>query len=609
MAETSVAYPSKYIEDKTDPYLLLFPHRYDYIWAEHPHPGHAPNWQTESRHPLSDRLIQQGAFLYGIRFGSFTQYGLIDIDAGSIYHPQRDPLAYRRIVAVLEPLGLTRYLICTSSYSGGLHIYLPFPTPQKTWEIAIALQSLIENAGFKVAQGQLELFPNPKPYSVSGTPSLYKAHRLPMQAGSYLLDENLNLMWSDTELFAQQWLRVQVGNDLDDRKLKQILRQAHRHQFRLSAKADKFLNDLNAEIEAGWSGSGQTNRLLGRIALRSYIFGHLLSGSEPLEGRVLATEIARVAQALPGYREFCNHQHEIEKRAADWAACVERSHYFAYGTPPKGKYQPKQAALTQDTEPTWNVQQSQNARARISQGIAQLIETNSLPAKATERFKVLTSFGIGGATLYRHRDLWHPAHLWKTPPEPPPTSVLEPAGTEEAVPAAQTTKSLLLGNGGNMARDAELGTIDTPDRPSAGSNPQAVHQLLQRIKPQRASEELMSKPLSVNLDLEKAKLPGQVEGLARFLGSTDLVLVREGLSRLGGQVEEDGTGGDAEAVLRAIATGLAALGDRPVESMLQALVRQRVRERLSLVELRRWWGWMRQVAGGRPWAGSRPRSG
>jgi hypothetical protein len=75
-----------------DPFLALFPHRYDFIWAEHSNPGEAVEWQTERRYPLSDRLIDQGSTLYGVRFGSRTSYGLLDIDADSLYHPKNELL-------------------------------------------------------------------------------------------------------------------------------------------------------------------------------------------------------------------------------------------------------------------------------------------------------------------------------------------------------------------------------------------------------------------------------------------------------------------------------------------------------------------------------------
>lgn len=57
------------VPEADDAFLALFPHRHDYIWTEHPQPTANPEWQTESRHPLSDRLVRQSGYLYGVRFG------------------------------------------------------------------------------------------------------------------------------------------------------------------------------------------------------------------------------------------------------------------------------------------------------------------------------------------------------------------------------------------------------------------------------------------------------------------------------------------------------------------------------------------------------------
>ena len=139
---------SKFIVETLSEFLALWPHRFDYIYAPHPDPGTKPEWQTESRHPLTDRLFLQGAYLYGVRPGSNTCYGLIDIDKGSPYHPQRDPMAIARIVEALEPLGLVTCLKLTSSDSKGLHIYFPFFEEVPSWQLALAVATLLEKAGF-----------------------------------------------------------------------------------------------------------------------------------------------------------------------------------------------------------------------------------------------------------------------------------------------------------------------------------------------------------------------------------------------------------------------------------------------------------------------------
>ena len=397
-----------------DEFLALFPHRFDYIWAEHPDPGAAVEWKTESRHPLSDRLIQQSAYLYGVRFAAETRYCLLDIDAGSLYHPNHDPQAIARITAALEPLGLVRSIACTSSYSSGLHLYFPFQQFQSSWQLAIVLACLLENAGFKLQPGQLEVFPNPKPYATDGHLSLFNAHRLPLQLGSYLLNPALQPIWSDSSAFVRQWQLAQQHNDIDRRTLKQVLKQAKRKHFGISGKAEKFVNDLNAEIELGWTGAGQTNRLLGRITMRAYIFHHILSGSAPLEGQALVDEIVETARSLPGYSEWCRHQHELEQRAEEWARCIEGSHYFHFGDQlqkPRPEPQDPELIAAIDHAPSWNQRRSAATRDRIRAAIANLLETNSLPIHATARFQALLKYRIGGASLYRHRDLWHPNYF------------------------------------------------------------------------------------------------------------------------------------------------------------------------------------------------------
>lgn len=399
----------RFIQEWNDTFLSLFPHRYDYLWAEHPNPGEKPNWQTESRHPLPDRLIQQGALLYGVRFGSTTEYIVLDLDRGSAYNPIRDPFAWKRITAALEPLGLVQFVLCTSSDSKGLHIYFPFDTAQRTWAIALAVSTLIENAGFKLAPGQLEVFPNRKPYAPSGEMTLYNGHRLPMQAGSYLLDQDLRLIWGDQQTFVEYWQFAQRRNQVDTKTIDRTIKAARRKQYRISGKANKFLNDLNAEIEQGWTGLGQTNRLIGRIAMRSYIFGHVCGSEIPLVGAELTDDIVKVARSLPGYEEWCQHQHEIEKRAAEWTDCIEKSRYFHYGL---GKrHRDRQQRSESENLNGWNQKQEQDARERIRQAVATLSAAESLPDGATERFKVLVKYKIGGQTLYNHRDLWHPDDL------------------------------------------------------------------------------------------------------------------------------------------------------------------------------------------------------
>jgi hypothetical protein len=311
-------------------------------------------------------------------------------------------------------LGLVSHLTCTSSYSGGFHLYFPLSSPQSSWELAVAVTALLESTGLKLSAGQLELFPDPKPYRVEGTASLFNAHRLPMQAGSYLVNSDFQPVWSSPERFVEQWQLASDQNLLDRLAIKRIIKQVKRCCYQISGKADKFVNDLNAEIEPGWTGKGQTNYLLGRITMRAYIFNHILTNSPPLEGQALISEIVRTAKSLPGYEIWCQHQHEIEHRATEWANCIENSHYFHYGDQKgryKGKLEPSDLEPAASGLPSWNQQQSDAARERIKLAVAQLLDMGTLPVRPTARFKALVQSGVGGGSLYRHRDLWHPDYF------------------------------------------------------------------------------------------------------------------------------------------------------------------------------------------------------
>ena len=449
--------PFVYVAEAYDDFLGLWPNRFDYIYAPHPDPGTKPNWKTESSHPLPDRLILQGACLYGVRPGSQTSYALLDIDRGSPYHPKNKPFALRRICEALERLGLVSHLPLISSDSDGLHIYFPLDAPLPSWQLALGITAVLENAGFKIKAGWLEVFPNRKPFATNGNISNFQGHRLPLQPGSHLLNDDLQPIASSQEIFVHQWHLAAAHNDINLDTLEQTIKQAKRHSYRITGKANKFINDLNAEVECGWTGKGQTNYILGRITMRSYIFGHVLYADAPLTGRALTDDIVRVAKSLPGYEEYCGHQHEIRKKAREWTRAIEESHYFHYGT---GK-----ALKLVDDGPTWNQKQALSARERIQQAIVALCKIDSFPEGATPRYTRLCEWGIGGSTLYKNKDLWHPKFISEQqrmliiPPHPPVLQVRE--GAACALSAAPSVSTSLLG---------ATGRNEPCDKVSGGSN-------------------------------------------------------------------------------------------------------------------------------------------
>lgn len=391
-----------YVAEWSDDFLALFPHRGSFLYAEHPAPGQRPEWHTETRHLLSDRLIRQGAYLYGVRFGSETNYLMLDIDHKSAYHPYRDRYAVGRILEALEPLGLVSYVAVTSSYSDGVHLYFPFTWSQPSWAIAQAAALLLEHRGFKLNRGQLELFPNPRRFAGAD----YHGHRLPLQAGSYLLNSDWECVFSTHDRFVEQWRFAQNRNSSVCRELIDRVFKTHERKTikRFGIKAQKFLSDLNAEIEPGWTGFGQTNHLLGKIAQREYIFHHALYGGDPLTGIRLQLRILEVATSLPGYREWCRHHHDLPQLAVYWARSIEFSdNYYPY----RGEHMKRPSPPDEEMPLTPNQQRALDARERIRSAVAHLVEQGMFPDTVRARVCALQQFGISSQTLYKNKDLWH----------------------------------------------------------------------------------------------------------------------------------------------------------------------------------------------------------
>lgn len=444
---------SSYIPETQDTFLKLWPWRWDFISAPHPRPEESPKWATESRFPLGDRAILQGDRLYGVRFGAECQYFMLDIDRGSIYHPHRDRFAVGKMCAALELLGITDYVAITSSYRGGLHLYFPLDRPVLTWQLAAAVKHCLMKAGFFVDKGILEIFPNVRNFdSEPDKQASYLAHRLPLQQGSYLLNWDWQIVRTDQTAFCKQWSFCQARNNLNRLVLRRLVNEANERRHRLSYKAKKFLEDLNSDIDAGWTGHGQTNHLLGRIALREYVFGHVDRHCKPLTGERLAAAIMQTACSLPGYGEFCRHQPEIWERSAEWARAVENSRYWPYQGKPPGRDE----STSKITYISWNEWQQSRARERLTFAIADMLNRSTLPAGTRERFEMLTQgYGFSGETLYTHRDLWHPDHLWKSPPSPP--LAVEDAGCfalGEHAPA--NDQKLIEETGRNTLLEADL---------------------------------------------------------------------------------------------------------------------------------------------------------
>jgi hypothetical protein len=295
----------------------------NYPWAWiHKHPD-GDAWTTEKRYPLRPRVMwkhwRDAETLIGVRFGKQTAYALLDIDKGSDY---LNETAVRDIFGALETIGITRPVVLRSSWSGGLHIYLPLPEPVGTFDLAVALKGTLEAQGFKVAEGQLECFPNTKTFGKHWLKQFveYQGHRLPLQPGSgstLLASYNLQPIGGELDRFWSHWDFAAQAVDMEMLRCAIAAGKANRRKHkRVWSKLHQWRSDLEHEISEGWTANGQTNQLLKAIAT----FGRVFVG---LAGDDLAAYVSDTARDRPGFHLYCRHQHEIHRKALCWARSVE----------------------------------------------------------------------------------------------------------------------------------------------------------------------------------------------------------------------------------------------------------------------------------------------
>ena len=419
-------------------------HGWDFIEAKSlPERGHPP-WQRVKKFPLEPRSLMERwrdpEQLVGVSFGKETNYLLADIDLRSRYHPHFYPSAYRQLLELLEDIGLIEPVVITSSNSGGVHLYYPLPEAVSSFKLGHLLKHTCEQGGLSVKAGQLELFPNAKRYSTSSI-VLYQAHRLPLQQGSYLLDDDLSAIGNSLNQFMIQWKQAAAKQDIALLKdhLDALSNVVPFPQQQLSNRAKSFKADDEAKIREGWTGPEQTNDLLGVIAR----YGRVWEG---LADEELAQYIESVAVELPGYQEYCGHREEIAKRSLEWAISSTK-HYYPYMDRGERGGKPKQ--------PT-NEEKQQAALLRIEQGMKELTEQGTLASGVTKRCEQLRKYGISNATLYKNKQLWHPAHYRENLPENPSDSPEQESTAEPQ--AEQGIEEIPVG-----ISDPEQGSLGSSD--------------------------------------------------------------------------------------------------------------------------------------------------
>lgn len=431
-------------------FIEIFHEGWDFIesWVE------PFRWHTETRYYLKPLIFwkkyRDPNVVLGIRFKEKTKYGLYDVDIESSYNPYNHEEIFRMLQGAFESYGFARSQIVRSSHSEGLHVYLPLPEEVSTFDLACLMKQIAVTHGFKVSQGQLELFPNTKRYAREGEGIvLYQGHRLPLQQGSILLNDGLEPYSDSLEDFLSAFDMCAQAQDME--RIREGLAGA-REWYRSYRRREEgarapgrsvaaWEEDSQAIITQGWTGRGQTNGLLMEMAM----YGRIFMG---LSGEELTHYIAMTAQMAPGYEEYCGHKHEIRERARHWGKFAEKAWKPLYSHPKREKeFREMLVEAIAVADNITNSVRAESATGRIKEAAKYIQEqlggfvrtVKGRIKQLKEATKTLYGLVVGESTLRREENLplWHPKHMEEAAPveeeqEPQEESESESEEEEEA---------------------------------------------------------------------------------------------------------------------------------------------------------------------------------
>ena len=262
-------------------------------------------------------------YIIGKRFGQLTRYLMIDIDIHSACHPNNG--GFQSILAVMERLGLCRYLIIRSSTSGGIHLYFPLSEPVNAWQLAATAHSALTASGITIAGGQCELFPNKKSFNAE-----FNGHRLPLQNGSFLLDQDFCPISNGKADFLDRWETAAAHQD------EQTLQLALTGQLAITSLSTPIELPPVSTPQGLGQQTTRTGHVIPPIAWTHFrqsndIMCELVNYGDRYVGlnnsADLAAWVKAVAPQLPGYEEFASPKSKRDIEQGTWPKRWAESHF------------------------------------------------------------------------------------------------------------------------------------------------------------------------------------------------------------------------------------------------------------------------------------------
>ncbi len=234
--------------------------------------------------------------------GPLCNWAAIDIDAASRYHPASvDGEGIEPVIEAMGEIGLKAAIEVQSSHSEGIHLWYPLGEVCRTWELAVAMESICLSRGLEVRDGVLELRPNQKKYG-----SVYKGIRAPLTGeGNAIWVEDVGLV-DELSVLKSFWGERGKKNRLKwkpDQELTKGLSTSNRRGQKVKGNG---LEKALERLAIGFTGTGQTQQ----VKLAALQVARLVEGIDSITR--LEARTYELIQSAPGYEQFCNHQLQID---------------------------------------------------------------------------------------------------------------------------------------------------------------------------------------------------------------------------------------------------------------------------------------------------------
>lgn len=232
-----------------------------------------------------------------------TMAACIDVDINSRYHPANDGEGIEPVKNALAEIGLIEALEFQSSFSTGMHLWYPLPAATKSWELANAIDDACRAKNLEIRGGVLELSPNRKNFD-----SNFKLIRAPLSVdGNALwLGDIGGLEESDVAILRHFFNSAANYNRFTPLQAKPAIVSGSSSITRSKKSSKNKLDFYKCRLADGFSGPGQTQE----ISLAALIVARMAEGVDSLQ--LLRQRLIELVTTAPGFREYCDHQQEIE---------------------------------------------------------------------------------------------------------------------------------------------------------------------------------------------------------------------------------------------------------------------------------------------------------